>query len=184
MTETSRAAILLDVDGPLNPYPRRTHPPPHGYRPYVLQHSIIPAIPPIDQRVLLDAAVGSRLLDLAAVTDAELVWATAWEYEANTVLGPVLGLPPLEVIIFEDTGIRHREGHHGKLPTIDRWAGRRPLCWFDDEFQPADQGWAERRTATVAPTLLVPVDRHTGLTPDHLEVARAFLEPLRGPRAR
>ncbi|NKY85861.1 HAD domain-containing protein [Nocardia veterana] len=181
MTEAARAAILLDIDGPLNPYPRPASPPPHGYRPYVLQHSIIAAIPPIEQQVLLNTGLGRRLLDLAETTDAELVWATAWEYAANTVIAPVLGLPPLEVIIFEDTGIRHRDGHHGKLPTIDRWARRRPLCWFDDEFQPADQSWADRRTDTGAPTLLVPVDRHTGLTDDHLDIARAFLDRLRGP---
>lgn len=178
MTEAARAAILLDIDGPLNPRPRPALPPPPGFRPYTLAHSIIAAIPPIEQRVLLDAGLGRRLLDLAESTDAELVWATAWEYAANTVIGPVLGLPPLEVIIFEDTGIRHRDGHHGKLPTIERWARQRPICWFDDEFQPADQHWAARRSSECAPTLLVPVDRHTGLTDEHLDRARTFLDRL------
>ena len=178
MTESARAAILLDVDGPLNPYPRPSGPPPPGYHPYLLQHSIIAAIPPVEQRVLLNTGLGRQLLDLAESTDAELVWATAWEYAANTVIAPVLGLPPLEVIIFEDTGIRHRNGHHGKLPTIERWARRRPFCWFDDEFQSADQHWAQRRTADGAPTMLIPVDRHTGLAAEHLDRARTFLQRL------
>ncbi|MEV5652457.1 HAD domain-containing protein [Nocardia sp. NPDC052254] len=178
MTESARAAILLDVDGPLNPYPRAAEPPPPGYHPYLLQHSIIAAIPPVEQRVLLNTDLGRRLLELAEGGDAELVWATAWEYEANTVIAPVLGLPPLEVIIFEDTGIRHRDGHHGKLPTIERWAGRRPFCWFDDEFQPADQLWAQRRTSSGAPTMLIPVDRHTGLVTEHLDRAHTFLRRL------
>lgn len=178
MTESARAAILLDIDGPLNPYPRPASPPPPGYRPYTVAHSIIAAIPPVEQHVLLNAELGRSLLRLAETTDAELVWATAWEYAANSVIGPVLGLPPLEVIIFEDTGIRHREGRHGKLPTIDRWARRRPICWFDDEFQPDDQTWAQSRTDAGAPTLLIPVDRHTGLTPTHLDRARRFLGRL------
>lgn len=175
MVESPRAAILLDVDGPLNPYPRRGRPPPTGYLPFVVSHRIIPAVPPIEQRVLLHPERGRDLLRLAQETNAELVWATAWEHEADRLLGPLLGLPALEVIVFEDTGIRHRDGLHGKLPTIDRWAGRRPLCWFDDEFQPADGSWAERRSDSGAPTRLIPVDRHTGLQRQHLDAARAFL---------
>ncbi|RDI52976.1 HAD domain-containing protein [Nocardia mexicana] len=178
MIEPHRAAILLDVDGPLNPYPSRDRPRPIGFRPYVVRHRIIAAIPPVEHRVSLNLELGPRLLDLAAESDAELVWATAWQHEANRLLSPVLGLPALAVIGFEDTGFRHRDGHNGKLPAIARWAGRRPFCWFDDEFQPDDQGWARRRSDSGAPTRLIAVDRYDGLQPAHLDTARAFLRQL------
>ncbi|WP_156959365.1 HAD domain-containing protein [Nocardia sp. BMG51109] len=179
MAESSRAAILLDVDGPLNPAARQGDPPP-GYRPFVLQHQIIPAIPPVPHRVLLNPDHGSCLLALASDADAELVWATAWEYEANRLIGPVLGLPRLDVIELEEHGIRHSDGHHGKLSAVVRWAGSRPLCWFDDEFQPADEGWAERRSDSGAPTRLIPVDPVGGLQSAHIDTARAFLRQLTG----
>ncbi|MBB5912530.1 hypothetical protein BJY24_001397 [Nocardia transvalensis] len=181
MVESPRAAVLLDVDGPLNPAPPRGGPLPEGYRQFVVRHQIIPVVPPVEHRILLNPAHGDRLLELARAGDADLVWATAWEHEANRLLGPMLGLPELEVIVFEDTGIRHRDGHHGKLPVIDRWAGRRPICWFDDEFQPADQGWAERRSDSGAPTRLIPVDPRGGLQPAHLEAAHAFLRQSGNP---
>lgn len=129
-------------------------------------------------KVWLNPEHGVWLRELAAESGAELVWATTWEAEADRLIGPILGLPSLEVISFGEFGVRHSAGRHGKLPAVIEWAGRRPLCWFDDDFQPGDEDWAIERTMEVAATRIIPVDPTTGLQVEHIEVARDFLERI------
>ncbi|NNH69872.1 hypothetical protein HLB23_08350 [Nocardia uniformis] len=178
MTDTMRAAILLDVDGPLNPFQHRERARPPGYSPHLLWPKVPPGVPSSTVKVWLNPEHGVWLRKLAMDTEAELVWATSWEYEADRLIGPVLGLPPLEVIPFR-SGVQHRDGHIGKIPAVVEWAGQRPLCWFDDDFQPDDEDWALERTETVAPTHIIPVDPTTGLEPEHIEAARDFLLGVR-----
>ncbi|WP_170176446.1 HAD domain-containing protein [Lentzea flaviverrucosa] len=170
-----RPAILLDVDGPLNPFMAKPTRRPAGYttrrvRPYGFFRPL---------RVWLDPSHGSWLLSLAAATGADLVWATTWEHEANEFIGPCIGLPELEWIDFGGRGSDHADGLHGKIAAITEWARTRPIAWLDDEFRPRDQEWAASRPGT----LLVPVDPRKGIGVDHLERVRAFLTGAeRAPR--
>lgn len=162
----SRPAILVDVDGPLNPYLAKPTRRPTGYT----THRIRPSGFRRPLRVWLDPSHGPWLLSLAAATGADLVWATTWEHEANEFISPRLGLPALEWIDFGGRGSDHRDGHHGKVAAITEWAGPRPIAWLDDEFQPRDPEWAAARPGT----LLVPVDAREGIGIDHLERVHAF----------
>ncbi|WP_394621607.1 HAD domain-containing protein [Lentzea sp. JNUCC 0626] len=168
-----RPAILLDVDGPLNPFLAKPTRRPAGYTTHRIRpHGFFRPL-----RVWLDPSHGPWLLSLAAAVDADLVWATTWEHEANEFIGPVLGLPDLEWIAFGGAG--HSDGLHAKVPAITEWAGTRPIAWLDDEFQPRDTEWAAERPGT----LLVPVDPRKGIGIDHLERVRAFLAGAgRSPR--
>ncbi|MEV6242023.1 HAD domain-containing protein [Lentzea sp. NPDC051838] len=163
----SRPAILVDVDGPLNPFLAKPTLRPIGYS----THRIRPAGFSRPLRVWLDPSHGPWLLSLAAATRADLVWATTWEHEANKFIGPLLGLPELEWIDFGGRGADHHDGLHGKVPAIAEWAGTRPIAWLDDEFQPRDPEWATSRPGT----LLVPVDPREGIGIEHLSQVHTFL---------
>lgn len=172
---SGRPAILIDVDGPLNPYAAKPTRRPPGYT----THRIRPLGFRKPLRVWLDPSHGPWLLSLAAAVGADLVWATTWEHEANEFISPRLGLPDLEWIDFGGRGADHRDGHHGKVPAITAWAGARRIAWLDDEFQPRDPEWAAARPGT----LLVPVDPRKGIDVDHLEQVRTFLtDAERSPR--
>ncbi|MFE6860115.1 HAD domain-containing protein [Nocardia sp. NPDC057668] len=173
--EPIRPAILLDVDGPLNPFADCDRPRAATYRSHLLRPKIFPDRPAENRTVWLDPGHGALLLDLAAATGADLVWATLWEDEANRLLAAPLGLPELDVIRFAGTAFQHSDGHHAKIRGIDSWAGGRPLVWFDDQFQPRDAGWARDRSARTAPTRLIPIDPTIGLTRADVDGARDFL---------
>ncbi|MFI6868552.1 HAD domain-containing protein [Nocardia sp. NPDC050406] len=181
MVETVRPAILLDVDGPLNPFRQGEKPRAPEYTMHLLRPKVFPGIAAKTLRVWLNPEHGEWLRELAEATGAELVWATTWEGEANRLIGPVLGLPSLRSVSFGGMRIRHSGGRHGKLAGVVAWAGRRPLCWFDDDFQVGDEDWAVERAAEGAPTRLIPVDPTVGLTREHIEIARDFLDGLREP---
>ena len=95
----------------------------------------------------------------------DVVWATGWEHRANTGLLRPLGLrEELPVITF---GKKARHGSADwKLKRVNAYAGRRPAAWLDDHLDDCHERWAAERSE---PTLLIPVDPHTGLTPDHVE---------------
>ncbi|MEO6084204.1 MAG: HAD domain-containing protein [Umezawaea sp.] len=171
--------LLLDVDGPLNPYAARPHHRPAGYETFrrtahgrwyggrdARRHRGI--------RVWLRPDHGPWLLALAERTGLELVWATTWEHEANEHIGPSIGLPPLPVVEFPD-----RDPVHGWSPdsgwkwrAVLAYAAGRPLAWLDDEHDdPFHGGWREEfdRERDGIPTLLCHVDPRHGLGPEHLE---------------
>jgi hypothetical protein len=137
--------FLLDVDGVLNPFAAPGCPP--GYQ----EHELFAGEDP----VRLCAAHGPWLRELAA--SFELVWATAWEDEANRLLAPLLRLPELPVIAFLPTPF----GDPDKLPAVAKFAGGRPLAWVDDALSPEAHRWAASRPV---PTLLLSADPAEGLT--------------------
>ena len=108
--------LLLDVDGVLNPFAAPACPP--GYT----EHEFFPGEDP----VRLCVAHGPWLRELA--TRFQIVWATAWGADANRLLAPLLQLPDLPVIAFPPVPFHPRD----KLPSVARFAGRRPLTWIDD----------------------------------------------------
>jgi hypothetical protein len=178
----SRPAILLDVDGPLNPFLAKATRRPDGYtthrlRPKGWEHA------PKPLRVWLHPGHGALLLDLAASTGAELAWATTWEHDANTMIGPVIGLPELDVVTFDGhvkLGSELPPLTSWKIPGIEAWAAGRPLCWLDDDIGKGDIEWASARTAAGSPTLVVHVDPAKGIQPLHLAAVWGFLSQSGG----
>lgn len=157
--------LLLDVDGPLNPY-RATKTPP-GYT----LHRLSPGGVTYDVR--LNHGHGAMLSSLAAWNGLELAWATTWEHEVREWIEPHLGLPPLPVVEF---GFR---AHRWKFGAVAEYAAGRPLAWFDDDFEEfadfRDVFLVERGTA---PTLLHHVSPRVGLTPADLETVAAWAAGL------
>ncbi|EWC59570.1 putative secreted protein [Actinokineospora spheciospongiae] len=167
-----RPVVFVDVDGPLNPFAATDDTRPAGYVEHRFRLSGWSRRRPL--RLWLDPAHGAALLGLAERTGAELVWATTWEHKANTMVGPVLGLPRLPAVTFA-------EGPGWKFPGVSRYAHGRPLVWFDDDFDlyPGPRAEFLARRGDVA-TLLVPVDPHTGLTGEVVAGAQAWLGGLTG----
>jgi hypothetical protein len=179
-TDDTRPLLLLDVDGPLNPYAmHRSNVVDAGYT----AHRMTPEGwigQPL--RVLLNPDHGPLLTDLAAEHDMELVWATTWEGAANTLIGPAIGLPELPVISFGDS-IYNK---HWKFTAVLKYAGDRDLVWIDDDFgttrtSAIDDFMVRRGTAH---TYLHQVSQRHGLTAKDVEViARWATTTLEGQRA-
>lgn len=147
-----RPILLVDVDGVLNPWEAESTP--DGFAEY----GFFPG-----ERVLLSPGHGRLLTELAA--DYELVWATAWEHNANRLICPVLQLPELPVIEFPRSG---RDIFFRKLPSVIDAVGDRPCAWIDDVHLPDHYEWAARRGV---PTRLVDINPAEGFTAeiaDHL----------------
>lgn len=152
--------LLLDVDGPLNPFAAKPTQRPEGYE----THRPTPVGWSKPLRLWLNPAHAPMLL---AVTDVvELVWATTWgeHDQANTVIGPLIGLPRLPVIdVGQHTYLAPRD-RIWKRDAVEGYAEGRALAWFDDDFvRPGDFEWAEKRTAAGIPTLLVPINPAVGI---------------------
>ncbi|WP_112263032.1 HAD domain-containing protein [Lentzea terrae] len=151
--------VVIDVDGPLNPWAARTKP--ANYRPFDIKVGWWRKL-----RVWLDPEHGGQLRQLAEETGAELAWATTWGHRANVEIGPRLGLPQLKVIEFHDE-------HGWKYPAVARYAYERPLVWFDDDFglhRDRNRDFVHKRRHLT--TALVHVDPATGITAEHLAEAR------------
>lgn len=161
---TLRPALLLDVDGVLNPYdaPER----PAGYEEHRYQPGLLWG--PDGLRVWLNPQHGAMLTTFAREHGLELVWATTWEQQANAWIAPRVGLGELPVI-------RFGTGAVVKRPKVRDWAGERPLAWIDDMFTEVDHEWAAQRTA---PTLLVPVAPHVGLRQGDLKAVAEWADQL------
>lgn len=169
-----RPLLFLDVDGPLIPFGSSPSPCP----------SYDPAPPPGAHPLLhrVDPAHGRRL----AALGCELVWATTWGEEANEVLAPRLGLPPLPVVDWpeddeeddeEGDAVDVRAGLHWKTRPLSAWAAGRPYVWLDDEIHPADRAW----TAAHHPVPALPhrVDPRTGLGEADYAAVGAWLAGVR-----
>lgn len=132
--------LLLDVDGPLNPYARsnnqlrktsssKSETPPEGqFHAYKL----------LGFKVWLNKWHGEQLLALTDVFD--LVWATTWEKNANSLIGPRIGLPDLPVIEFTEhlPPQPPKPGLHWKTAVINAYCYQRPFAWVDDEVRVQD----------------------------------------------
>ncbi|MFF1392501.1 hypothetical protein ACFVZD_01595 [Streptomyces sp. NPDC058287] len=161
---TDRPLLLLDVDGPLNPYAARL---PHlrGYS----AHRFHPANWLSRQtpgsrrhrrglRVVLNSSHGRRLVGLPF----ELAWATTWMHEANEMIGPAIGLPAaLPVIEWPELFARDPDGLYWKTRPLLDWAAGRPFAWVDDMITDLDS-----RHVTAhhdAPALLLRIHPRHGL---------------------
>ncbi|MFD5140606.1 MULTISPECIES: hypothetical protein [unclassified Streptomyces] len=155
-----RPLLLLDVDGPLNPYAAAPQRRPAGYS----THRMRPTgwENPWDKplRVWLNHDHGADLLALPY----ELVWATTWKSEANEWIGPHLGLPTLPFVDWPTMTPQHGARLHWKTKALVAYAEGRPFAWVDDELGPEDREWVRKNHD--APALLHRVDPRLGLLPD------------------
>jgi hypothetical protein len=162
----SAAAVLLDVDGVLNPG-RRTP----GYR----RHRAFPV--GIVLKLWLNPDHGPMLRELIADTGAELVWATYWRAHANDWISPRVGLPNLRYVPIPpyprgDAGPDRPTLGGWKARHVAAWARTRPFVWFEDEPDVPDSLAA---LPDLGPHLVVPVDPVVGLTATHIALARDWL---------
>ena len=102
----------------------------------------------------------------------ELVWATSWGVDANHVLSPLLGLPPLPVVpITDEAG----PGETLKLPAIRRFVGERPFAWIDDDIGEDARTWVDLRVE-VSPGHLVMTQADRGIDEGHVHELLEFAE--------
>lgn len=151
--------LLIDVDGPLNPYLALSEPgTPDGYVRYRMRPSAWTEVQPLP--VLLNPGHGGELL---ALTDRyELVWATTWKGDANEWIGPRLGLPELPYIDWPQMHGKAPRGTFWKTRYILEYAAGPPFAWIDDDIALYDHEWVEQRHLAAA--LLLRIDPGTGLT--------------------
>lgn len=177
----ARPMLLVDVDGPLNPYAAKPHQRPAGYQTHRFMTPTWEAaerrrlaqwgrpqkrLTPL--RVWLNPEHGPALASLPF----DLVWATTWEHEANDYIGPVLGLPRLPVIAWLTGRPRPGDGVFWKTPQIVDWIGGRPFAWIDDEITEADRDYVAEYHA--GPALLRRIDPRLGLLEDDFAALEAW----------
>lgn len=179
--------LLLDVDGPLNPYNAKPHARPDGYHTFRYTQdgrwfSGDNARRVKGMRVWLNPAHGAMLRGLANETGLELAWATTWQHEANTHIAPAVGLPALPVVEFPvadlDAGGWTRLGGW-KFPSVQAYAAGRPLAWLDDEhamFPTARAAFAAARQGI--PTLLQHIDPRLGIRQADLDTVREWADTM------
>jgi hypothetical protein len=188
----TKGLLLLDVDGPLNPYranPLRRR----GYAPYTDAFGSWGVAKGLRRyrgyRVWLNSRHGAVLMALAAETDLQLVWATAWRHAANEKVAPAIGLEPIPVIEYstddahvdENDRLHWRAGGGWKWPGVTAYAAGRPLAWLDDQHDDLDHALARAafdRDRAGSPTLLCHVDPRTGLRSVHLDRIRRWAADL------
>jgi hypothetical protein len=161
--------LLMDVDGPLNPFRARWFAqvtPADGYQFHQLT-------PEGDQtyRVALNPEHGERLLELATIYD--LAWATTWGHEANRLISPILGLPSdLPVIGLPQPSVLMSR-RSWKVARIVDWVGVRPFAWFDDEINRPTRLWLANQVA-VGPHIAHRVPAEVGLADADFDALWAF----------
>ncbi|MGW7406957.1 HAD domain-containing protein [Streptomyces sp. NPDC054833] len=156
--------LFLDVDGPLIPFGATDHPYP------LYEAAGVPARAVADHPLLsrIDPALGPRL----AALGCELVWATTWMDDANDVVSPWLGLPPLPVVEWPDE-VEPPPLLHWKTRPLVAWAADRPFVWLDDEITEADRAWVAAHHHR--PALLHRVEHSYGITDTDLTTVTEWL---------
>lgn len=181
MPPTGKPLLLLDVDGPLNPFAARRFRRPRlrGYA----RHRVLPdgwaayrtglGEPVKPLRVRLNPGHGAALLSLPY----ELVWATAWTHDANTEIAPRVGLPELPVIEWPRTDQQTAGGVHWKTRHLVAWVAGRSFAWVDDGIGEADRTWVGENHTGAA--LLHHVDPRIGLTEQDFSTLRDWATTFR-----
>jgi hypothetical protein len=147
----ARPLLFLDVDGTLLPVGGAV---PSANRDWKAWQSY-----GNPQLAKLDRAHGPRLLALPC----DLVWATAWMHDANEVIAPLLGIPPLPVADLPDAPDEDPvNALHWKTRALIETADGRPFAWVDDEITDLDRAWVDAHHP--GPALLYGVDSNVGLT--------------------
>ncbi|MFB7835511.1 hypothetical protein [Streptomyces sp. NPDC056056] len=165
MTSTAQGSplLFLDVDGTLLPYAGAQLP----STPEEWDRWQRPDNPQLAKLVREHGPLLSAL-------PCELMWATAWMHDANTVLAPLLGIPDLPVAPLPEPPEDDEPGVvHWKTRALVETAAGRPFVWADDELTDLDRAWVARHHRGAA--LLHRVDSTTGLTQEDLAAVHAWL---------
>lgn len=179
-TPIPKPLLLIDVDGPLNPWMARDTPPGyvlHHMRPkaWLAQHPHLLEDDVPDCPVWLHPDHGAELLDLPF----DLVWATTWEHDANRFVAPQIGLPELPVITWSDPTDYPLDGRYFKTADIVSYAAGRPFAWIDDELGRPDREYVARHHGKHA--LLHYVDPAVGLGLDDFEALARWTDEVTAP---
>lgn len=162
--------LLIDVDGPLNPYAAKPSRRPDGYQTHRMRPTgwEQPWQKPL--RVWLNPAHGPALQALPF----DLIWCTTWAAEANEWIAPHIGLPPLPVIEWPDDAhrITPDQGLFWKTEHVVKWAAGRPFAWIDDDFTDTDREYVA--STHDGPALLHWVNPRLGLLQPDLEALTAW----------
>jgi len=173
----AKPLLLLDVDGPLNPYDAKPTRRPDGYTTqHVASGSGEWRWADKGIRVWLNPAHGPMLLALTGLVD--LVWATTWEHSANKLVAPVIGLPQLPVIEFPSRG-PFPFGQIWKREAVEAYVGERAFAWLDDDFEPGDFEWAKARTEGGVPTLLLHISPKLGIRQEDVNQVAVWAASIR-----
>ncbi|RCV56659.1 HAD domain-containing protein [Marinitenerispora sediminis] len=164
-------ALLIDIDGVLNPFPGPQGSVPPGYRP----HRVSPE-GHRDILVWLNPRHGAWISATAAMGLVRPVWASSWMADADGCVGRRIGLSPQPYIDLgrPDITTPHPHGYLWKRDSVSTWAADRPLAWIDDDFTDADHAWAAQRTRAGTPTLLIQPDPRVGLRRGHIQAVRLW----------
>ncbi len=163
--------LLLDVDGPLNPT-RRRRSAARGIRD--ASHAARGWSTGRPLRVWLNPDHGTELRALAEAY--ELVWATTWKGEANTWIGPRLGLPGLPFVDWPAMHGRAPAGTFWKTQYLLEYAAGRPFAWVDDDITVYDREYVGQRHLAAA--LLLRVDPRIGLVRQDFDALHAWAAAL------
>jgi len=149
--------VLVDVDGPLNPFLMPPGDIAPGYRTYRAP----------GRALLLNPDHGTSLLALGA----RLVWASDMEEDANVAVSLALGLPRLDVCpLPQDADERSL---NRKTEAIARFAGGGPFVWIDDEVDAPDARWLSDKLSVRA--LLLRADPATGLVDEDFRAIKHWM---------
>jgi hypothetical protein len=176
---TDRPLLLLDVDGPLNPFAARM-PVLRGYTTHRLRPSVwlsrqIPGTRRHRRglRVRLNSSHGEQLTGLPF----DLAWASAWMHEANTMIAPEVGLPAdLPVVEWPESFTADPDGLLWKTRPVLEWTAGRPFAWVDDML--TDRDVAHVAEHYCAPALLLRVHPKWGLREQDFTQLREWAESL------
>lgn len=160
--------LLLDVDGPINPFSARWH---RERRAKDAWSFFDYEVDGRTFKVATSTQMGEWLLAMTDVVD--LAWATTWNELANVEIGPRLGLPRLPVIELQYPEDDRSTGRlFWKTPQIHAWMrehhpGRR-FAWLDDNVASADK----RAFGDLA--LVRWIDSRAGIRPHDLDTVRRW----------
>lgn len=145
--------LMIDVDGPLNPYANSNNQLRKGKQFHVYKL--------LGFKVWLSRWHGEELNKLADTF--ELTWCTTWEHDANSLIGPRIGLPELPVIEFDKTWKlpSRGDGTYFKTHDVVKYAAGRPFAWVDDEISTHDDLYVA--AFHDGPAKLLKIDPVTGL---------------------
>ncbi|MEU3985718.1 HAD domain-containing protein [Streptomyces sp. NPDC026672] len=160
--------LLLDVDGVLIPFPGADGTIPTSHT----RHDVVPAnrAPEAPVTIWLNPAHGPLLMHVIRAGLVIPVWCTSWRQDATTLIGPLLGLPPLPYVDLPRPQITtsHPDGYLWKRDHVNTWLGDAPVIWIDDDFTALDHAWATERSTSGRATTLIQPNPRVGLLADHL----------------